>query len=122
MPRKLKRKTPSRKSRSSWPPSRARLEELIAEAIVDAYDESEQRVGFFTMIEDNLALPFETEILGVPVRVERVALTDANEVVAVCRRGAARQRIAVLELPLPKPPPGGAEWIEAYRRWARGAF
>ena len=92
MPRRAERKTPSRKSRASWPPSRARPEELIAEAIVDAYDESERRVGFFTMIEDNLALPFETEILGVPVRVERVALTDANEVVAVCRRGAARAR------------------------------
>ena len=120
MPRKAVRKTPSRKSRAGWPPSRARLEELVAEAIVDAYDESEQRMGLFTMIEDNLALPFETDVLGVPVRVERVEFTDANEIVAVCRRGAARQRITVLELPLPKPPPSGAEWIEAYRRWARG--
>ncbi len=121
MPRRLKRKPPSRKSRSRWPPSRARLEELVADAIVDAYDEYEQRFSFFMMIEDNLALPFEAEILGVPVRVERVEYTEANEIVAVCRRGTARQRIAVLELPLPKPPPAGAEWIEAYRRWARGA-
>jgi len=93
----------------------------VADAIVDAYDEYEQRFSFFMMIEDNLALPFEAEILGVPVRVERVEYTEANEIVAVCRRGTARQRIAVLELPLPKPPPAGAEWIEAYRRWARGA-
>ena len=56
------------------------------------------------------------------VTVERVACTEANGIVAVCRRRAARQRIAVLELPLPEPPPAGAEWIEAYRSWARGAF
>jgi len=72
------------------------------------------------MIEGNLALPFETEVLGVRVTVEGVDLTDADEIVAVCRRGSKRQKIPVVDLPLPKPPPAGAEWIEAYRRWARG--
>ncbi len=103
-----------------WPPSRAHLERLIEEAIVDAYNESEQRCGLFTMIEDHLALPFETEVLGVPVTVERIDLTEANEVVAICRRGRTRQRINVLNLPLPTRRPDGAEWIEAYRYWARG--
>jgi len=28
-------------------------------------NESEQRCGLFTMIENHLALPFETELLGV---------------------------------------------------------
>ena len=103
-----------------WPPSRARLERLIEEAIVDAYNESEQRGGLFTMIEDNLAPPFDTEVLGVPVTVERVDLTEADEVVAICRHGRNRQRIAILDLPLPSPRPDGAEWIEAYRYWACG--
>jgi hypothetical protein len=31
------------------------------------------------------------------------------------------QAISVLDLPLPEPPPKGAEWIAAYRRWARYA-
>ncbi len=97
-----------------------RLDALIEEAIVDAYGESEQLVGFFTMIEDNLALPFETEVLGVTVTVERVRLTDADEIVAICRRGRARQAIPILELALPAPPPEGYEWIEAYRRFRRG--
>ena len=47
-----------------WPPSRAHLKRLVEEAIVDAYNESEQRCGLFTMIENHLALPFETELLG----------------------------------------------------------
>ena len=113
-------KTRGTKARRRWPPGRAELDALIEEAIVDAYGESEECTGFYTMIEGNLALPFETEVLGVRVTVERVDLTDADEIVAVCRRGSKRQKIPVVDLPLPKPPPAGAEWIEAYRRWARG--
>jgi hypothetical protein len=78
-----------------------------------------QRVGFVALIENHLALPFATEVLGMPVLVERIDLAVADEIVALCRRGRHRQRIPVLDLPLPSPPPEGAEWIEAYRHWAR---
>ena len=97
-----------------------RLAELVEEATIDAYGESEQRVGFLTMLEDSLAVPFTTDILGAPVRVERVDLNDAEEIVAICRRGRQRQLIPILNLPLPSPPPVGWEWIEAYRHWVRG--
>lgn len=102
-------------------PSTARLEAMIEEATVDAYGESEQRAGFYTMMENGLALPFETQVLGVEVTVERIDLTSADEIVAICTRGRSRQTIPILELPLPLPPPAGVGWIEAYRRWARGA-
>ncbi|HEV8337910.1 MAG TPA: calcium-binding protein [Candidatus Polarisedimenticolia bacterium] len=94
------------------------LEKLVKEATVDAYGESEQKTGFLTMLEDNLGLPFETLVLGVTVTVERIDLTQADEIVAICRRGRSRQAIPILDMPLPFPPPGGAEWIEAYRHWA----
>lgn len=122
MPRthtKKRRRGPARWL-AGWPPSKARLEHLIDEAIVDAYGDSEQRLGFLTVLQDNLDLPFETLVLGMPVKVDRVELTPADEIVAICRRGRTRQPIPILELPLPSPPPAGAEWIEAYRRWARG--
>ncbi len=96
----------------------AHLDKLIDEATVDCYNESEELTGIFTMIEENLAVPFKTTILGVEVTVERIDLNEA--IVAVCRRGKGRQRIPILDLPLPKPRPKGAEWIDAYRRWARG--
>jgi hypothetical protein len=107
-------------SRDRWPPSKARIRELIEEAIVDAYGEEEQRTGFVTMIDEHLAVPFETEILGVRVSVERIDLTDDEQIVAICSRGRLRQRISILDLPLPRPVPAGAEWIEAYRALARG--
>jgi hypothetical protein len=100
-------------------PSTADLDRLIEEAIVDAYGESEQTIGFFTMLENHLAMPFATNVLETDVIVERLDLTDDERIVAVCRRGRSRLRIGILDLPIPNPSPGGAEWIEAYRRWSR---
>jgi len=48
-------------------------DDLIAQATVDCYNDSECVTGFYT----------------------------------------------ILEVPLPMPPPDGAEWIEAYRHWGR---
>ena len=45
---KAKRRAPARLSK-------ARLDRLVEEAVVDCYNESEQRVGLYTMIEDNFA-------------------------------------------------------------------
>jgi hypothetical protein len=100
--------------------SSARLEKMISEATVDCYNESEMAGGLFCMLEQNLAVPFATTVFELEVVVERVDLNDADEIVAVCRRGGSRQRIPILDLPLPDPKPEGAEWIDAYRRWACG--
>jgi rhodanese-related sulfurtransferase len=100
--------------------SKARLEALIEEALVDAYGDEEQTGGFFTMIEEHLALPFSVRILGVEAVVEKVDLTRDSRIVVVCRHGGVKQRIEILDLPLPKPIPAGAEWIVAYCHWRRG--
>ena len=101
-------------------PTKGELRDLVEQATVDCYNQSEQVTGLYTMIEEYLAVPFQTSVLGVEVTVDRVDLTDAEEIVVVCRREGVRQRIAILDLPLPDLPPGGWEWIEAYRYWARG--
>lgn len=100
--------------------SKARLDELVAEATIDAYGDSEQAAGFYTMMENDLAMPFTTQVLGVAVTVVRIDMNDADQIVAVCKRDAKRQRIPILDLPLPSPPPKGAEWIAAYRHWRKG--
>src|SRR6266581_2970697 len=112
------RKRKAKRSRTRL--SKARLDRLYEEAIVDCYNESEQVTGLYTMIEDNLAVPFETTVLGAPVTVVRVQLTSRDEIVAVCRRAGTRQSVPLLDLPLPSPPPAGSEWIAAYRHWLRG--
>ncbi|AEB44476.1 cytoplasmic protein [Micromonospora maris AB-18-032] len=90
---------------------------MIEEATVDAYGDDEQLTGLFTMIEEHLAVPFTTTVLGVEVTVRKIDLT-ADTIVALCARGHHRQRIGLLDLPLPTPPPDGAGWIDAYRHWA----
>lgn len=95
------------------------LDALVEEATVDAYGDDEQLGGFAVMIEDNLEVPFETTVLGVTVTVQKVSQAGSG-IVADCVRDGRHQAISVLDLPLPEPPPGGAEWIAAYRHWTGG--
>jgi hypothetical protein len=74
-------------------------------------------MSFHTVIADNLKMPFVTSVLGVDVTVEGIDLADDNSILAICARGGIRQALRVVDLPLPEPPPAGAEWIEAYRYW-----
>ncbi len=115
-------KAPARKtSNAAWSRiSKARLAAMIEEATVDAYGESEQTTGWYTMLEEHLALPFDTTVLGVVVKVARLDLRGDNDIVAICTRGRERQSVPILALPLPSPRPAGAEWIEAYRHWVGG--
>ncbi|MFD9669746.1 calcium-binding protein [Rhodococcus sp. NPDC059968] len=101
------------------PPNRAALEALVAEATVDCYNDSECVTGFYTMLDEHLDVPFQTRVLGTDVTAMGIDLTDDEHIVVICARGRSRQRIPLLDLPLPTPQPTGAEWIEAYRHWLR---
>ncbi len=52
--------------------------------------------------------------------MEKIEITRDGRIVAACRRDKVRQRIDILDLPLPTPAPAGAEWIAAYRHWRKG--
>jgi hypothetical protein len=94
--------------------------EQAQEATVEAYDESEQATGWFTMFEQRVKLPFETKVLGIGVIVASMDLRDGGQIIAICTRGQDRQAISLVDLPLPSPKPAGSEWIEAYRYWLGG--
>ena len=100
--------------------SKARLEEMIEEAVVDAYTEEEQAGGFLVMIQEHLALPCPVTILGADAVVEKIDMARDGRIVAICRCGKVRQKIDILDLPLPAPAPAGAEWITAYRHRRKG--
>ena len=119
VPKEQKGRAKQTATRRPSKPSKDDLERMVEEATVDAHDESEQVSGLYTMLENDLELPFNTVVLGAEVTVERLDLTDDDHIVVVCRCGQERQRLNILDLPLPEPPPKGWEWIEAYRHWAR---
>ena len=52
--------------------SEARLDELVEEARVDAYGESEQVTGIYTIMENHPSMPFKTQMT---VIVERIDIT-----------------------------------------------
>ena len=85
----------------------------------NAYNEEEQTVGFLTVMQEHLALPFSVNILGIKAVVEKVDMTHDGGIVAIFRRGEVRQKIGILELPLPTPAPPGTEWIAAFHHWRR---
>ena len=86
--RKRKWRQPSRLTKT-------RIAEMIERATVDAYGDSEQITGWLTMIEENLAVPFETEVLGVLITVERVDLdgsgADCRDLSGAGERGSHSQ-------------------------------
>jgi hypothetical protein len=81
--------------------TRAELDALIEEATVDCYNDEEQISGLFTMIEEQLVVPFRMEVLGAQVTVAKVDLTVEHEIVAICGRERYKQAIPILDLPLP---------------------
>lgn len=111
----------SSREKRAQKPSISAIKTMIEEATVDAYDEGEQAMGWQCALDEHLELPFITRVLGVEVKVERIELRDDNSIVAICNRGRERQAIPMLDLPLPKPPPAGWEWIAAYSYFCRGA-
>jgi len=60
------------------------------------------------MLQEHLALPFSTNVLGIDVVVEKVDMTRGGQIVAICRRGQTWQRIGFLDLPLQTPAPAGS--------------
>ena len=97
----------------------ARFAEMVEEATVDCYNDSEKITGCFTTIDDNLAVPLKVTVLGTPVVVERVDLTADERIVTLCVRGPHRQSIPLVDLPRPASLPDGWEWVEAYQLWER---
>ena len=114
-----RRTTKAKRKRHGKELAAVRLDSMVEEAIVDACGESEQRAGFFTTPNDNLAMPFRAEVLGVEDTVDRIDMTEDEKIVAVCPKSKSRQRVAILDPPLPNPPPASAGWVEACRRRPR---
>lgn len=92
------------------------LEELIEEATTDCYDEYESRVGFLTMIQDNVTVPFSAILNGDVVSVSEV---DGNDRVikATIKQDGKSYPVDILDLKIDDSVVEGSKWIAAYRKW-----
>jgi hypothetical protein len=94
------------------------LDELVEEAIVDAYDELEQRAGLYAMLEDNLGFPFPAKIVGEKVAVTELDMMSEGRILAVCDNKGKAYRVDILDLEIDDQEVTGSQWLAAYRRWA----
>jgi len=94
------------------------LDLLIDEATVDSYDEYECRVGFLTMIQDNLQTPFTA---GLDKHLVTVREIDGNDRVikAIVNDGEKTYPVDILDLNIDDQVKG-FEWVAAYRKWEKG--
>lgn len=95
------------------------LEELIEEAIIDAYGDDECRAGFLTMLDEHILTPFMATVAGSEIRVTAFDVDD-RRIFVRCRRDGVPYVLDVLDI---EPVAGteGIEWIAAYRQWCQGA-
>lgn len=97
---------------------RKQLEKLIEEAIVDCYDEGEQRAGFHAMLENRLQFPFPAKVIGETVSVTGVLLSNGG-IRAICKRKDKKHFIDILDIGFNAGEVKGCEWIDAYRQWSK---
>jgi len=113
----VRKKPRERQPLKRW--KKSKLEDLIHRAVLDAEDDEEQQMGFYEALEEHLRFPFKTALAGHPLVVKGLTVGEDDEILAVCLRGGEKVGIPLLDLPMPKPPPKGAEWVEAYRLWVQ---
>jgi len=63
--------------------SDAELGTLVEQAIVDAYNEYEQRASLHIVIEDHHAVPFRTTVLGDEVTAIKIDLLPGSGIAAI---------------------------------------
>ena len=97
--------------------TKKQLEDLIDEATVDCYDDSECLSGFTVMIEDNLEFPFSAKVIGEEIMVTGVT-EEKDEILAECERKGKKYTVDILNVEFTSPVKG-SEWIDAYRQWKR---
>lgn len=98
-----------------------RLNELIEEATIDAYNEEEQHTGLLTMIEDNVVCPFKAKLIGEEIEVTDFVWPESGFGLKVrCTHKGKTHLIDITSLEWIDPLPEGFEWIEAYFEWSKG--
>lgn len=94
------------------------IQRLIEEATVDCYDEGECRVGFATMLEENLKTPCKAKLRGQMVTVTSIN-GDERVIKVFIKKGSFVFPIDILDLDIDQAMTG-SEWLAAYRKWEKG--
>lgn len=97
------------------------VREAFEDAIIDAYDEYEQHSGLLTMVENELAFPFQAKVLGTVVTVVGMEWPEDDEfgLDLVIERDGEQHRVEARSVDLLPPFPAGHLYLAAYLNWKR---
>jgi hypothetical protein len=102
--------------------SKTELEQLLEEAMVDAYGDEEQFASIVVTLDDNLPFPFDAKMIGETVEVIGIdeQRSDLGRgVIAIIRKNGKEYRVALSELEAPANFKG-LQWLEMYEYFIEG--
>ena len=89
-------------------------------ALTDAYGEYEQASAWLTCIKEMFGRFDRVKLMGEEVALQGFDLENELTVVAVCRKGKWRARVALDSVEFPGITPIEARWLKAWKQFARG--
>ena len=96
------------------------VEACIELALTDAYGPDEQASAWLTCIEEMFGRFTKVVVLGEEVTLEGFDLSNGS-VVAICRKGKRKARVALESVEFSDLSPIEARWLKACKRFAAGA-
>jgi len=101
--------------------SEEELDEMIAEATVDCYDEIEEFMGVLYTLQDSMTFPFKAKALGETVEVIGIDDRESSRgggIVAEVRKHGKTYTIGLGELEI-EPDSENSKWFQMFHYWAR---
>ena len=89
-------------------------------AISDAYGDYEQAYAWLTCIESMFGRYRRVFVLGDDAALDGFEVVNHATIVAVCRRGTRKARVALASVEFPDASPIEARWLSAWKRFASG--
>lgn len=96
------------------------LESLIEYATVDCYNDEECRIGFLTVLRDNIPTPFKAKLGNTNVIVKKIG-GGSREIKAFIQNSKITCSVDILNLKIEQNVQG-YQWVTAYRKWETGKF
>lgn len=96
------------------------IKACIELALTDAYGEHEQASAWLACIEEMFARFDRVNILGQEVALEGFDLSNEAAVVAICRVGMRKARIALESVEFPRLTAIEKRWLKAWQQFSHG--
>lgn len=97
------------------------IDDCIELALVDAYGDEEQAVAWLTCIEAMFGRFKQVEVMGRQVTLAGFDLAQGSTIVAICKEGKKRARVAIESVRFHGMTPIEIRWLKAWKKFSKAA-